>query len=74
MGRLPGLLGSGHHHEVDVELIVPDEGKSLAEGAVSCWTSVYVAGCFQTLFKALADTYDFDLNAPWRGPTRAGQP
>ena len=54
------ILGRGSN------LIVPDEGKSLAEGAVSCWTSVYVAGYFQTLFKALADTYDFDLNAPWR--------
>ena len=65
-GACPACSGLGTTSEVDVELIVPDEGKSLAEGAVSCWTSVYVAGYFQTLFKALADTYDFDLNAPWR--------
>ena len=55
-GACPACSGLGTTSEVDVELIVPDEGKSLAEGAVSCWTSVYVAGYFQTLFKALADT------------------
>jgi excinuclease ABC subunit A len=65
-GACPACSGLGTTSEVDVELIVPDEGKSLADGAVSCWTSVYVAGYFQTLFKALAETYDFDLNAPWR--------
>ncbi|MBP8918528.1 MAG: excinuclease ABC subunit UvrA [Micropruina sp.] len=65
-GACPACSGLGTTSEVDVELIVPDTGKSLSDGAVSCWTSVYVAGYFQTLFKALAEKYDFSLDAPWR--------
>ncbi len=65
-GACPACSGLGTTSEVDVELIVPDTGKSLADGAVSCWTSVYVSGYFQTLFKALADKYDFKLTTPWR--------
>ncbi len=65
-GACPACSGLGTTSEVDVELIVPDTGKSLADGAVSCWTSVYVSGYFQTLFKALAETYDFSLDTPWR--------
>ncbi len=64
-GACPACSGLGTTSEVDVELIVPDTGKSLADGAVSCWTSVYVAGYFQTLFKALAETHKFSLDAPW---------
>ncbi|MFT4218478.1 MAG: excinuclease ABC subunit UvrA [Micropruina sp.] len=64
-GACPACSGLGTTSEVDVELIVPDTSKSLAEGAISCWTSVYVAGYFQTLFKALAETYKFSLDAPW---------
>ncbi|MFT3861661.1 excinuclease ABC subunit UvrA [Micropruina sp.] len=65
-GACPACSGLGTTSEVDVELIVPDVNKSLTDGAVSCWTSVYVSGYFQTLFKALAENYDFDLDAPWR--------
>ena len=64
-GACPACSGLGTTSEVDVELIVPDTGKSLSEGAVSCWTSVYVSGYFQTLFKALAETHKFSLDAPW---------
>ena len=64
-GACPACSGLGTTSEVDVELIVPDTGKSLADGAVSCWTSVYVAGYFQTLFKALAETHNFSLDTPW---------
>jgi excinuclease ABC subunit A len=64
-GACPACSGLGTTSEVDVELIVPDTGKSLADGAVSCWTSVYVSGYFQTLFKALAETHKFSLDAPW---------
>ena len=64
-GACPACSGLGTTSEVDVELIVPDTGKSLADGAVSCWTSVYVAGYFQTLFKALAETHKFSLDTPW---------
>ncbi|MCW3157179.1 excinuclease ABC subunit UvrA [Micropruina sonneratiae] len=64
-GACPACSGLGTTSEVDVELVVPDESKSLADGAISCWTSVYVAGYFQTLFKALAETHKFSLDAPW---------
>ena len=65
-GACPACSGLGTTSEVDVELVIPDTGKSLADGAITCWTSVYVAGYFQTLLNALAEQEGFSMKAPWR--------
>ena len=64
-GACPACSGLGTTMEVDPELVVPDDSKSLSEGAISPWTSVYVAGYFQTLFNALAETEGFSTSMPW---------
>ena len=51
--------------EVDAELVIPDTGKSLAEGAISIWTTPYVAGFFQNIFAALAEHEGFSVHTPW---------
>src|SRR3954451_24678323 len=51
--------------EVDPELVVPDDEKSLADGAIAPWSSVHVADYFQRLMDALAGTSGFSMNVPW---------
>ncbi|MFZ1410513.1 MAG: excinuclease ABC subunit UvrA [Micropruina sp.] len=64
-GACPACAGLGTTSEVDVDLVVPDVTKSLDDGAITCWTSVYVSGYFQTLFQALAIQEDFSTSTPW---------
>ncbi len=65
-GACPECSGIGTRREVDPDLLVPDRGKSLAENAVSAWSSVYVSGYFQQLFGALAELEHFSVHTPWR--------
>ncbi|MFZ0530251.1 MAG: excinuclease ABC subunit UvrA [Propionicimonas sp.] len=64
-GACPACSGLGTRMEVDAALVVPDPGKSLAEGAISVWTTPYVAGYFQSLFAALAEQEGFSVDAAW---------
>jgi excinuclease ABC subunit A len=56
--------GLGSRMEVDPELVVPDDSKSLAEGAISVWTSANVSEYFARLVEALADEMGFDTSVP----------
>jgi len=64
-GACPACSGLGTRMEVDAELVVPDTGKSLAQGAIAIWTTPYVAGFFQNLFAALAEQEGFSVDTPW---------
>lgn len=65
-GACPVCSGLGTDLEVDVDLVVPDRYKSLAENPIAPWSSVYVSGYFQTLFRTLAAQEGFSLDTPWR--------
>ncbi len=64
-GACPECSGLGTKMEVDPELVVPDDEKSLADGAIAPWTSVQVADYFQRLMDALAHTSGFRMDVPW---------
>ena len=64
-GACPVCSGLGTRMEVDIDLVVPDRGKSLAENAVAPWSTVYVSGYFQTIFRTLAEQHDFSIDTPW---------
>jgi excinuclease ABC subunit A len=64
-GACPACSGLGTRMEVDADLVVPDTTKSLAEGAITVWTTPYVAGFFQNLFTALAEKEGFSVDTPW---------
>ncbi len=64
-GACPACSGLGTRMEVDVDLVVPDTGKSLADGAISMWQTPYLAGYFQNLFVALAEQEGFSVDTPW---------
>jgi len=53
-GACPDCTGLGTKLEVDPELIVPDESKSLADGAIAPWSGGHISDYFERLIQALA--------------------
>ncbi len=73
-GACPECSGLGTRMEVDSTLVVPDEEKSLAEGAIAPWTSAHVADYFNRLISSLAESAGFSTEVPWhRLPATARQ-
>jgi len=74
-GACPTCHGLGTELEVDPELIVPDEERSLAQGAVVPWAVASGASeYFQRVLSALAEELSFSMDTPWRAlPQRARQ-
>src|SRR5260370_34997884 len=64
-GACPACTGLGTRLEVDPELIVPDESKSLADGALAPWSSGHLSDYFERLIQALAETVGFRIDTPW---------
>ena len=64
-GACPECHGLGTRMEVDPELVVPDDEKSLAEGAIAPWASAHVADYFNRLIDSLADSAGFSTTDPW---------
>jgi excinuclease ABC subunit A len=64
-GACPDCTGLGTKLEVDPELIVPDQSKSLADGALAPWSSGHLSDYFERLIEALAETIGFRTDTPW---------
>ncbi len=64
-GACPDCTGLGTKLEVDPELIVPDESKSLADGAIAPWSGGHISDYFVRLIEALGDALGFRLDTPW---------
>ena len=56
--------------EIEMELVVPDPGKSLSEGAIAPWNTPSYAHELEELL-TLADDYDLPRNTPYRDLTKA---
>ncbi|NYI72129.1 excinuclease ABC subunit A [Naumannella cuiyingiana] len=65
-GACPACSGLGTRMEVDPELVVPDEEKSLAEGAITVWTNRNMADYYDKVMRALAAEHSFSMDTPWR--------
>ncbi|MBO1736919.1 hypothetical protein HJY41_15105, partial [Barnesiella sp. GGCC_0306] len=61
----PTCSGLGATLEVDPELVVPDSGLSLLEGAIAPWSGPRVANHYQHVFAGLAENHGFDATLPW---------
>ncbi|MCY7372672.1 MAG: excinuclease ABC subunit UvrA, partial [Spirochaetaceae bacterium] len=72
-GACPECTGLGTRLEVDADLIVPDDEKSLGEGAVAPWAAGSSSSeYFQRLLEALAADLKVRMDTPWRKlPARA---
>ena len=67
-GACPECSGLGYKMEFDEDLMVPDKGLSLNEGAIQVmgWQSSAREGSFShALLEALAKTYHFSLDEPY---------
>ncbi len=68
-GACPDCLGLGYKIEFDVELMIPDQSLSIAEGAIVVlgWQSCTDKGSFtRAILDALAEEYHFDLETPFQ--------
>jgi len=74
-GACPTCTGIGTELEVDPDLVVPDEERTLGEGAIAPWAQgTQSAQYFQRTMAALGDDVGFDMDTPWRAlPARARQ-
>ncbi|WP_069811893.1 excinuclease ABC subunit UvrA [Streptomyces sp. TP-A0874] len=71
-GACPDCTGIGTRMEVDPELVVPDEERSLDEGAIHPWSHGHTKEYFNRLVGALAEELGFRTDIPWAGlPRRA---
>jgi excinuclease ABC subunit A len=72
-GACPACSGLGTRMEVDPDLVVPDDEKSLVEGAIAPWSSPHVADYFSRLIDSLAESAGFSTTVPWRRLPAAAQ-
>ncbi len=67
-GACPDCHGLGIKMEFDEELLIPEQDKSLIDGAIAApgWASVVDKGSYsRCILDALAKEYHFDLNTPY---------
>ncbi len=70
-GACPECTGLGSRLEVDPELVIPDEEKSLDEGAIAPWSQTS-SEYYTRVLTALAADLGFATDVPWRAlPSRA---
>ncbi len=65
LGACPNCEGFGNVVDLDMDLIVPDANKSLAEGAIAPWNTPAYAHELEELL-ALADDYELPVDVPYR--------
>jgi len=71
-GACPACTGLGTKYEVDPELVVPDPGKSLSEGALAPWSGAR-SQYFDRMLWAVADLGGFSVDTPWEDLSKADQ-
>ena len=64
-GACPVCSGLGSQMEMDLELVLPDKAKSLAEGAIAPM-STNVKGYYMRQMDALVQKYSCTLDTPWQ--------
>src|SRR5438874_11409840 len=72
-GACPRCTGLGSQMEIDPDLVVPDPGLSIGEGAIAPWAAS-ASDYYDQLIQAIAVRYDVDLETPWQDlPARQRQ-
>ena len=64
-GACPNCDGIGTIAYFDPDLVVPDAGKSLREGAIQPWTNTS-SRYYQQALQGLASYYKFSVNKPYK--------
>jgi excinuclease ABC subunit A len=64
-GACQACNGLGTRFQVDWRLAVPDDEKSLAEGAIAPWAGRHRASYYQRVLEAVARAYGFSMDTPF---------
>ena len=64
-GACPRCTGLGSQMEIDPDLVVPDRGLSLAEGAILPWSTT-ASNYYEQMTQAIAERYEVDMETPWQ--------
>jgi len=64
-GACPACSGLGTTMEVDPELVVPDDGLSLSQNAISVWATPTVGRYYQHVLMSLSESEGFSMTTPW---------
>lgn len=64
-GACPTCDGIGERLYMDPDLVVPDESKSIEDGAITAWGGAFMAYYLQAL-RAVGKFYDFRIDVPWK--------
>jgi len=67
-GACPTCHGFGNVIELDLDLVVPDPGKSINQGAIEPWTKPHYRSSLASL-KRMAKQRNVRLDVPWRDLT-----
>jgi len=65
-GACPRCQGFGNTIDFDLDLVIPDKGKTLNEGAIEPWTKPKYRPLFSEL-KRFARATEIPLDVPWNG-------
>ncbi|MCK0128050.1 excinuclease ABC subunit UvrA [Erythrobacter sp. F6033] len=66
-GACPTCDGIGEKQLFDEQLVVPNEGLTLKQGAIAPWAkSNPPSPYYMQVLKSLAKAYDFDVTTPWK--------
>ena len=65
-GACPDCSGIGTKLEVDIDLVIPDDSISIAEGAIAPWSSGHVNEYFMHLLEGLSEEIAFKFDVPWK--------
>lgn len=65
-GACPACNGLGKEQYFMKELIIPDEDRSIAEGAIAPWENMTSNKLYYQILSGLASYYKFSINDPWK--------
>ncbi len=71
-GACPTCDGLGEKLYMDTSLVVPDENKSIVDGAIVAWGGAFQSYYLQAL-QATADYYGFKIDVPWKKMKKENQ-
>ncbi|HET7128361.1 MAG TPA: excinuclease ABC subunit UvrA [Gaiellaceae bacterium] len=71
-GACPRCTGLGAQQEIDPDLLVPDPGLSIDDGALVPW-AVGGSGFYESVIQAIADRYEIPTDVPWQELTQEQQ-
>jgi excinuclease ABC subunit A len=64
-GACPRCTGLGSQQEIDPDLLVPDPGISIDDGALVPWSVGGSSGFYEAVIQAIAARYEIDTSKPW---------